>query len=194
MGICEGYTDRRPREHEIQREIDILVHLSGVEGVVQLMGVFMDRLTGMADIYDTKTWQKRYPVIVMECLEGGMLYDRVQRKQFMSEKILRDIFRGFAKGLLGIHKRGFLHRDLKLENVMLESYGDDAAVKIIDLGMMVHLPEGAQKYIADKISGTRGYLAPESILHKEYSTASDAWQLGCVLYTMLSGGGGENVL
>ncbi|CAE7360510.1 CCAMK [Symbiodinium microadriaticum] len=158
-----------------------------MDGVVQLIGVFMDPLVGMSEIYDTKIWQKRYPVIVMECLEGGMLHDRVHRKHFMSEKILREIFRGFVIGLQGIHSRGFLHRDLKLENVMLESYADDSPVKIIDLGMMVHLPPGTNKYIAEKISGTRGYLAPESILKMEYSTASDVWQVGCVLYTMLSG-------
>ncbi|CAE7522894.1 CPK29 [Symbiodinium microadriaticum] len=70
---------------------------------------------------------------------------------------------------------------------MLESHADDTPVKIIDLGMMVHLPAGAKKYFAEKISGTRGYLAPESILKKEYSAASDVWQVGCVLYTMLSG-------
>lgn len=183
-----GYTLKKPQDSVIQREIDILTRLVGLEGVVQIRGIFMDSMMGMSEVHGNKVWKLVYPVIVMEFIDGGALYDRVHRNKFMSEKILKQIFVGFLEGLRGIHSRGFVHRDLKLENIMLEAYGDDlmVKVKIIDLGMMVHLPQGG-KHIADKICGTRGYIAPESLIQREYSVASDIWQVGCVLYSMLSG-------
>jgi serine/threonine protein kinase len=155
---------------------------------VQMRGIFMDSMMGMSAIHGVKMWKLVYPVIVMEFIDGGALYDRVHRNKFMSEKILKQMFTGFLMGLKGIHSRGFVHRDLKLENIMLTACGDtDVHVKIIDLGMMVHLSAGETKHHSDKICGTRGYMAPESLLRKEYSIASDLWQVGCVLYSMLSG-------
>jgi serine/threonine protein kinase len=183
-----GYTSRKPIDADIQREIDFMVKLTGVKGVVQIEGVFMDDPIQHPSVGDNKEWKIRYPVIVMEVLNGGALYDRVQRHKFMSEQILKQVFRGFVEGLMGIHKLNLLHRDLKLDNIMLQSLDDDnQAVKIIDFGMMVYLPPGEKKYVASKISGTRGYLAPESIEHKEYSVLSDIWQVGVVLYNILSG-------
>lgn len=165
-----------------------MVKLSGVKGVVQIEGIFMDDPIQHPAVGDVKEWKIRYPVIVMEVMNGGALYDRVQRHKFMSEQILKQVFRGFVEGLMGIHKLNLLHRDLKLDNIMLQSLDDEnQAVKIIDFGMMVFLPPGEKKYTALKISGTRGYLAPESIEHKEYSVYSDIWQVGVVLYNMLSG-------
>jgi Ca2+-binding EF-hand superfamily protein len=92
--------------------------------------------------------------------------------------------------------------DLKLENLMLMSrsggalkqdiVGDLEGVKIIDFGLMTAAVPAASHGLSTRsaprsLCGTPGYYAPESLLYKEYSTASDIWQLGCVLYSLLSG-------
>lgn len=59
--------------------------------------------------------------------------------------------------------------------------------KIIDCGMMVQLPPKEKIYISAKIQGTMGYVAPESLTRRHYSFASDVWQAGICLYSLLSG-------
>lgn len=183
-----GYSKNKPQDEEIQREIDVLAALTNIKGVLQLKGIVLDTATGVLDIDEPKLWKLPLPVIVTEYLHGGSLYDRITRKQYMSENILRKVFKGFIESLQGIHERGFIHRDLKLANIVLETLEDDSSAKIIDLGCMVRLPQNDSKlYSAQEVTGTPGYIAPESLRRKEYSFATDAWQIGCVLYSMLSG-------
>lgn len=59
--------------------------------------------------------------------------------------------------------------------------------KIIDCGMMIQLPPNEKVYTSTKIQGTMGYVAPESLSKKQYSSASDIWQAGICLYSLLSG-------
>ncbi|CAE7827161.1 CCAMK, partial [Symbiodinium microadriaticum] len=60
-------------------------------------------------------------------------------------------------------------------------------MKLIDFGFMVSLPPSGVLTQPGKLFGTEGWYAPESILHFEYSTKTDIWQAGCILYTMLAG-------
>ncbi len=59
--------------------------------------------------------------------------------------------------------------------------------KIIDCGMMVQLPPNERIFTSAKIQGTMGYVAPESLSRRQYSFASDIWQAGICLYSLLSG-------
>lgn len=78
-------------------------------------------------------------------------------------------------------------RDLKLQNLMFADKDSLTSCKIIDCGMMVQLPPKETTYISAKIQGTMGYVAPESLTRRQYSTASDIWQAGICLYSLLSG-------
>jgi serine/threonine protein kinase len=60
-------------------------------------------------------------------------------------------------------------------------------MKLIDFGFMVALPASGVLRTPGNLVGTEGWFAPESILSFEYSTKSDIWQAGCILYTMLAG-------
>ena len=127
-----------------------------------------------------------YPVIVMEALLGESLLYRIISHRDISEKVLVDLFTSFIKSLLSIHRRGLIHRDIKLDNIMLQTFDADSDVKIVDFGMMVEVDEQEQ-YTDEYLAGTPGCHAPESITSRTYSTKSDVWQCGIVLYIMLTG-------
>jgi calcium-dependent protein kinase len=140
-----------------------------------------------------KFCKEGYPVIVMDFLEGGdlfnMVINRIKKEQPVNEKFLAPAFRSAMESLLSIHNSNFLHRDLKLDNMVLSSTADDAVVKIIDCGYFCHAPLGVVR--ETHLVGSPGYFAPETLQassgRREYSTKTDVWQAGCALYIMLSG-------
>jgi serine/threonine protein kinase len=95
-----------------------------------------------------------------------------------------------------LHARNYIHRDLKLENIMLTSPSSlpsspiplPSLTKIIDLGEMVKLPSHKSEYVMKgRPPGSLGYFAPETVKDNLNSFATDMFQIGCILYAMLSG-------
>lgn len=127
------------------------------------------------------------PVIVMEFLEGGEMFDRIQERKSVSEMYISAVLKDIMTGLKGLHSKGYVHRDLKLENLMLVNTNPQSPVKIIDFGMMVEMDPKLQMYKSKGVQGTRGYVAPESITRCEYTPKTDVFQAGCTLYALLSG-------
>ena len=76
-----GYTERRPISIEIANEINLMKTLNGVQGVVQMYGVFDDTPKGLISSKNP-SFLRPYPVIVMEMIEGGELYQRLSRLFF----------------------------------------------------------------------------------------------------------------
>ena len=72
-------------------------------------------------------------VLICEYLEGGTLYNYLKKNEKLDEAIACEIVLQIAYGLNAIHKKGFVHRDLKLENVMISSF-DPIQIKLIDFG------------------------------------------------------------
>lgn len=180
-----GYTRQLPRLHSVIQEISLMRTLAGIEGVIQLQDVFMDTQRGMVVGRHSVV---PYPVIVMELCLGGDMFDRINQRCVVSEQALAKLFKRLVLAVDSLHARRFLHRDLKPENVMLAEDTDYSQVKLIDFGMMVQLAPGCTEYNDICVRGTPGYYAPET-LHSshQYSTKSDMWQLGCILYATLSG-------
>ncbi len=118
--------------------------------------------------------------IVMEYASGGDLLKYVKKKGRLSESEARGIFRQIVFGLGHIHSRGVLHRDIKLDNILLDA---DGSVKICDFGVSKIIVKG------DKIKeqcGTPAYIAPEVISNEGYEGFYiDHWSLGVLLYAML---------
>jgi serine/threonine protein kinase len=196
-----GYTHRAPSEESIREEIRVMMALKNVDGVVHLHGTFLDSATGYIE---GKRFPVPRPVLVMDflegylptslitpdlslCILGGDLCDRIMQMSSVSENDLANIFRQILLALQGIHDKGYIHRDLKLENIMMLNQNPDSPIRLIDFGMMVELPPDREVAIAKVALGTAGYIAPESLLRKEYSFKSDVWQAGCCLYNLLSG-------
>ncbi|KAG7516432.1 G protein-coupled receptor kinase 6 [Solea senegalensis] len=84
-------------------------------------------------------------------------------------------------GLEDLHRERIIYRDLKPENILLDDLGH---IRISDLGLAVHVPEG--QTIKGRV-GTVGYMAPEVVMNQRYSLSPDWWGLGCLLYEMIEG-------
>lgn len=122
-------------------------------------------------------------LIVMEYAGGGDLLHYVREKKKLKEEEAKRIFKQIILGAIAIHSAGVLHRDFKLDNILLDaSY---SLVKICDFGVSKVVKEG--ELIFDQC-GTPAYLAPEIIKNEGYAGFNvDIWSLGVVLYTMLCG-------
>ena len=77
-----------------------------------------------------------------------------------------------------------MHRDIKLDNVMLSVDSSGYTVKLADFGLSEQLVSSYSTRWT-KV-GTRGYMAPEILEGKPYGTASDIWSLGCLLHVLLA--------
>uniref|UniRef100_A0A8D3E185 G protein-coupled receptor kinase n=1 Tax=Scophthalmus maximus TaxID=52904 RepID=A0A8D3E185_SCOMX len=84
-------------------------------------------------------------------------------------------------GLEDLHQERIVYRDLKPENILLDDHGH---IRISDLGLAVHVPEG--QTIKGRV-GTVGYMAPEVVKNERYTFSPDWWALGCLLYEMIEG-------
>lgn len=124
-------------------------------------------------------------LLVMEYYEGGPLFDRNQMKlqHYVSEQVARAYAREMINGLLFLHKQGVIHRDLKLENILLNRYG---RIGLTDFGCSTEFD--MNDHVCRRKGGTPAFQAPE-ILHGGSGTyggkAADAYALGVCLYVLL---------
>jgi serine/threonine protein kinase len=182
-----GYTHNRPDAQFVQQEIDLMWSMRGVDGALQLHGVFDDSSTGYLVPRYRKYFPQSYPVIVMD-MGGEDLLTKISNQRRVSEQTLAEQFLCMIKALRSIHDERLIHRDLKPDNVLVSSV-DEKKIYIIDFGLMKELPSGGDHIVEGRSPiGTAGYFAPESILNQTYSAKSDVWQAGCILYVMLNGG------
>ena len=77
-----------------------------------------------------------YPVLVLEMLDGGDLFNRISKRSTVTEQYLAISFMSAMKALQSIHEKRFVHRDLKLENILCLRKTEPTEVKIIDFGFM----------------------------------------------------------
>lgn len=84
-----------------------------------------------------------------------------------------------ALGLQAIHDAGYVYRDLKPQNVLLDTEGQ---VRISDMGLTADVTKGPIK----QCSGTRGYWSPETIKKEPYKTEPDWWSLGVTAFVLFS--------
>ena len=73
--------------------------------------------------------------LVTELLTGGQLLDSVMKRENYSETDAREVFRQLLEGIHYLHNNGIVHRDIKLENLILVNKGDLTTIQIADFGM-----------------------------------------------------------
>jgi len=123
------------------------------------------------------------PFIVMELVSGGTLRDLMRVRGRVDQYAATQIAAGIADGLDAAHIRGVLHRDLKPDNVLLDSEGRP---KVADFGI-ARLAAATAITRTGEILGTPQYLAPEQMTEDVVDERADVYALGVILYEMLTG-------
>ena len=122
----------------------------------------------------------------MDFVKGMSLkeFTKMQRDNAVKLATARRIFKQLAEGIYYLHSRNIAHRDIKLDNVLIEE--TTRAIKLIDFGFSVVTPSDGGKL---KIfCGTPSYMAPELVRKHSYDGKQvDMWALGVLLYVMLTG-------
>ncbi|EFN53608.1 hypothetical protein CHLNCDRAFT_32147 [Chlorella variabilis] len=177
--VNENLSDRAA----IMKEIDALLDLDHPR-VIELREYFV---------------QQNRVHLIMELLRGGELLDAVLEQGHYSEADARTIFRQLMEALQYLHSKGVVHRDLKLDNLLLVEPGDIRSIKLADFGFAKKLHGGLDGM--KTVCGTPGYIAPEVILgimkpsgdpqpssvDHRYNESCDLWSAGVILYMLLAG-------
>src|SRR5262249_11587104 len=97
-----------------------------------------------------------------------------------------DIFEQVATGLAFMHAKGWVHRDIKPDNVLVNSAGE---VRIIDFALAYRIPTGLSKLFGrrGKTQGTRSYMSPEQISGQVLDGRADIYSLGASIYEVITG-------
>lgn len=111
--------------------------------------------------------------VCMEYMDKGSLYDLVRLNVKIEEKYLAYIVQSTVEALKFIHDMKRVHRDIKVDNVLLSSNGD---VKLADFGAAVQLT--FQRLKRSTMTGTPYYMSPEVINGQQYDEMVDIWSLG----------------
>ncbi len=122
--------------------------------------------------------------IAMEYVEGVSLSRYLERHGAMTAAKLIPVALGVARALEAAHERQVVHRDVKPGNVLL---GRDGSVKVTDFGVAYLLSAVAEDDPAAHLSGTPGYVPPESLRQEPYTAAGDLFGLGATLYEAAEG-------
>ncbi|GFH35080.1 Stk1 family PASTA domain-containing Ser/Thr kinase [Streptomyces pacificus] len=132
-------------------------------------------------VYDQGA-QGAYVYLAMEYVAGCTLRDVLRERGALRPRAALDILEPVLAALGAAHRTGFVHRDMKPENVLI---GDDGRVKVADFGLVRAV--GSVTSSTGSLLGTVSYLAPEQIESGTADTRADVYACGVVLYEMLTG-------
>ncbi|KAK4741951.1 hypothetical protein SAY87_025539 [Trapa incisa] len=123
--------------------------------------------------------------IVMEFVNGGELFEKIVNHGRMREDEARSYFQQLIHAVDYCHSRGVYHRDLKLENLLLDAYG---RLKISDFGLSAFSRQVREDGLLHTSCGTPNYVAPEVLNDQGYDGATaDLWSCGVILFVLLAG-------
>lgn len=156
------------KEIKIYREINALKHLSH-PNIVKLEEVLQN---------------SKYIGIVLEYASGGEFYKYIQKKRRLKEAVACRLFAQLISGVQYMHSKGLVHRDLKLENLLLDKHEN---LVITDFGFVNEF--FAHSELMKTSCGSPCYAAPELVVSsKPYEARkADIWSCGVILYAMLAG-------
>jgi formylglycine-generating enzyme required for sulfatase activity len=124
------------------------------------------------------------PFLVMECVLGQTLSDKINREGQLGVKEVLRIGHQIACGLAAAHAQGLIHRDIKPANVLLENHVE--RVKITDFGL-ARANDDANLTQAGMVAGTPAYMSPEQAEGQPLDQRSDLFSLGSTLYALCTG-------
>lgn len=135
----------------------------------------------LVNVYDFSA-QGETIYLIMELITGGTLRELLNERGPMPPHAANAVMRGMLTGLSVAHAKGMIHRDIKPDNVLIDS---DHRVKLADFGLVRAAAEASHS--SDQIVGTVSYLSPEQVDGSPMTHASDVYSAGIVLFELLTG-------
>src|SRR5207245_228973 len=125
------------------------------------------------------------PYFVMEFFPAGNLKLRIMHKKwdFIKEKA-HDIFKQAATALAYMSASGWVHRDVKPDNIMVNSAGE---VRLIDFALAQRITRGKLFHKKGNVAGTRSYMSPEQIRGERLDARADIYSFGATMYEVVTG-------
>ena len=163
--INKANLKRKSKREKIMLETNIMKKISKCPFVVR--------------VFETFETERHY-CIVMEYICAGDLLSFIKKRTKLPEATAKFLFRQIIVALQFIHSKGIIHRDIKLDNILIDL---DNKIKLCDFGVSKFLSGGK----VFEQCGTPAYIAPEILRNEGYDFAADVWSAGVVLYAMLSG-------
>ncbi|KAM7006917.1 MAP kinase-activated protein kinase 3 isoform 1-T1 [Tautogolabrus adspersus] len=158
-----------------RREVELHWRVSGGPYIVRILS-----------LYENMHHGKKCLLIIMECMEGGELFNRIQARgdQAFTEKEASEIMRDIGTAIDFLHNINIAHRDIKPENLLYTNRERNGVLKLTDFGFAketsLHNPLQTPCY-------TPYYVAPEVLGPEKYDMSCDMWSLGVIMYILLCG-------
>ncbi|KAG0055831.1 hypothetical protein BGZ83_007264 [Gryganskiella cystojenkinii] len=161
--------DNTPRINKIGREISVL------------RTIRHPNIITLFDVIETE----RYIGIVIEYASGGELFDHILAHRYLKERDACRLFAQLMSGVHYLHSKHIVHRDLKLENLLLDR---NRNIIITDFGFANQF-DSSSKDLMSTSCGSPCYAAPELVISDGLYVGSgvDIWSCGVILYAMLAG-------
>ncbi|XP_071597509.1 hormonally up-regulated neu tumor-associated kinase homolog A-like [Heliangelus exortis] len=135
-------------------------------------------------LYETLETDNSYYMVMELCL-GGDLLDRICDKKRLAEREVRRYTRQILSAVEHLHCQGIVHRDLKIENFLLDENNN---IKIVDFGLSNTAKfEGVSQELLHTQCGSPAYAAPELLANRRYGPKVDVWSIGVSMFAMLTG-------
>jgi WD40 repeat protein/tRNA A-37 threonylcarbamoyl transferase component Bud32 len=179
------------RHRKLNRVVALKMILAGGHAGVEQEQRFLAEAEAVAhlqhrnivQIFESGTYQ-RLPYFTLEYVPGGSLADKV-REAPLAPGVAARIVEQMAEGMAYAHQRGVIHRDLKPDNVLLDS---DGTPKITDFGLAKRISEPGMTH-SGAVMGTPSYMAPEQAAGntRAIGPLTDVYGIGAVLYRLVTG-------
>ncbi|XP_061583619.1 MAP kinase-activated protein kinase 2 [Cololabis saira] len=157
-----------------RREVELHWRASPCTHIVRIIDVFENLYQG-----------RKCLLIVMECMDGGELFSRIQDRgdQAFTEKEASDIMKSIGEAIQFLHSVNIAHRDVKPENLLYSTKRPNALLKLTDFGFAKETTNNS----LDTPCYTPYYVAPEVLGPEKYDKSCDMWSLGVIMYILLCG-------
>ena len=136
-------------------------------------------------VYEHGETEDGRPYMVMELLTGQSLAERLEQGRIPEFQALQ-FARQIAESLSEAHEHGIFHRDLKPDNIFIETVGVTTVIKVLDFGIAGGV-DALKLTRAGEVFGTPQYMSPEQCNGTDLDHRTDIYSLGCILYEMLEG-------